>query len=151
MRSPAFSGAYPHRFGMSGLSQRENSNEKEKRKKNGHGSEYEKIFDIAWEAVGLTTECLVKEFSFHPTRKFRFDRALPKYKIAIEIDGGTHLQNGGRHNQDSDRLKINEAMLLGWQVIRFSGSQVKSNPRGCIYKVLEFIERSKKNDKRTAN
>ena len=139
-------GAYPHRFGMSGVSCRENSTEKEKRKKTGVRSKYEVIFKKAWDEVGPSSETLVEEFSFHPTRKWRIDFALVKYKIAIEIDGGTHLQSGGRHNQDADREKINELVLLGWQVVRFSGSQVQSSPRGCVLKVVQFIERSKKNE-----
>lgn len=61
----------------------------------------------------------VKEFVFHPTRKWRFDRAWPEQKVAVEVNGG--VWSGGRHVRGSgyikDREKVNEAQLLGWTVI----------------------------------
>lgn len=30
----------------------------------------------------------VKEFQFHPTRRWRFDYAIPAKKVAVEVDGG---------------------------------------------------------------
>ena len=58
------------------------------------------------------------EWSFHPTRKWRFDFALPELKIAIEIDGGVFT--GGRHSggigQLKDMEKMNASAELGWLV-----------------------------------
>ena len=34
----------------------------------------------------LKVDC-VKEFKFHPVRKWRFDYAVPEHKIALEVDG----------------------------------------------------------------
>lgn len=69
-----------------------------------------------------------RELAFHPTRKWRFDFAFAPLKLAIEIDGGTHTQ--GRHTRGKgyaeDCVKLNEAWLLGWNVIRFTSEQVKS-------------------------
>ena len=65
---------------------------------------------------------VVKEFIFHPTRKWRFDFAIPEYKIAIEIDGG--VWNYGRHNRAqgylADMKKFNAAASLGWIVLKFT-------------------------------
>lgn len=38
---------------------------------------------------------VVKEYLFHPTRKWRFDYAIPDHKIALEVEGG--VWTGGRH------------------------------------------------------
>ena len=67
----------------------------------------------------LKQEC-VKEFKFHPTRKWRFDYAIPEHKIAIEVEGG--VWTGGRHTSPQgflgDMEKYNTATLMGWRVFR---------------------------------
>lgn len=64
----------------------------------------------------------VKEFKFHPTRKWRFDYALPEYKVAVEIDGGVWTQ--GRHTRPqgyiNDLEKFNEAAAMGWLILKFT-------------------------------
>lgn len=65
------------------------------------------------------TEC-IKEYAFHPTRRWRFDYALPEYKVAIEVEGGVWVS--GRHINPKgflgDMEKYNEATRLGWYLIR---------------------------------
>lgn len=60
-------------------------------------------------------------YIFHPTRKWKFDFALPEYKIAVEYEGGTY--SGGGHTRGahywSDCIKYREAALLGWVVLRY--------------------------------
>jgi hypothetical protein len=65
----------------------------------------------------------VNEYRFHPTRGWRFDRAWPPIKVAVEIEGGIWMKNGrGAHTAKSNFLrdleKYNAAALLGWRVIR---------------------------------
>lgn len=76
-----------------------------------------------------------KEYRFHPSRKWRFDYAIPKYKIAIEIQGG--IWTMGRHVRGvgylSDMEKFNEAQLLGWIVLMVTPQQMKEK----IYTILE--------------
>lgn len=64
----------------------------------------------------------VREFRFHPTRKWRFDYAIPVLKIAIECDGG--VWTGGRHVSPQgylkDMEKFNAAAELGWVVLKFT-------------------------------
>jgi very-short-patch-repair endonuclease len=67
----------------------------------------------------LKVEC-VKEFKFHPVRKWRFDYAIPEHKIALEVEGG--VWSGGRHTRPQGFLgdieKYNTATLMGWRVFR---------------------------------
>lgn len=64
----------------------------------------------------------VEEFKFHPTRRFRFDFAFPKQKIAVEVDGSIWVK--GRHNfgkgMVADYVKLNQATLLGWRILRYT-------------------------------
>lgn len=62
----------------------------------------------------------VKEHKFHPDRRWRFDYAIPEYKIALEVEGGVWTQ--GRHTRSQgflgDMEKYNTATLMGWRVFR---------------------------------
>lgn len=88
-----------------------------------------------WEALFLfqcrafKVPAPVREYRFNfPERQWRFDFAWPIIMLAVEIDGAVHRQ--GRHTRgagfEADIVKLNEALLLGWAVLRFSGGQVKS-------------------------
>lgn len=63
-----------------------------------------------------------REFLFHPTRKWRFDFAYPKIKVAIECEGA--IWSFGRHTRGSgfvkDCDKYNSAALLGWRVLKYT-------------------------------
>lgn len=67
----------------------------------------------------LKVEC-VKEYKFHPKRRWRFDYAIPEYKIALEVEGGVWTQ--GRHTRPvgflGDVEKYNTATLMGWRLFR---------------------------------
>lgn len=62
------------------------------------------------------------EYKFHPTRRWRFDYACEKLKIAVEIEGNVFAY--GRHNSPmgyiKDLEKYNTATAMGWSVIRFT-------------------------------
>jgi len=68
----------------------------------------------------------VREYRFHPVRRWRFDFAF-EGKIAAEIEGGTYSR--GRHTRGSgfikDCEKYNTAAAMGWRVFRFPGEMVK--------------------------
>ena len=82
------------------------------------------------------------EHQFHPTRRWRFDFAIPSIKLAIEYNG--HGSTGGGHigrhatitGMSGDCEKLNEAQRLGWRVIQFTA--------------LHFAEASRKKHKLTA-
>jgi very-short-patch-repair endonuclease len=72
-----------------------------------------------------------------PGRRFRFDFAWPARLLAVEVDGGTWT--GGRHTRgkgyEGDCEKANEAICLGWRVLRVTTAQVSSG------QALAWIER----------
>ena len=69
---------------------------------------------------------LVKEYRFHPSRKWRADYAIPAAKVLIELEGG--LWSGGRHTRAGGYLadieKYNAATMLGFCVLRLGTGQV---------------------------
>jgi len=91
-----------------------------------------------------------REYEFHPTRKWRFDFAWLRAGVdeqgcpytaangglAVEVDGGS--RTGGRHVRGSgyeeDARKLNEAALLGWQVLRFTSEMVRSLEAASVVK-----------------
>lgn len=76
----------------------------------------------------MKEEC-VKELKFHPTRKWRFDYAIPAHKIAVEVEGG--VWTGGRHTSPkgflNDIEKYNTATLMGWRVFRTTPDELCTN------------------------
>ena len=71
---------------------------------------------------------MVEEFQFHPTRKWRFDFALPQMKCAIEMDGGTFQSVRTGHSSGVGlrawREKNNAAMTAGWRVWHYAPEEV---------------------------
>lgn len=69
-----------------------------------------------------------QEHQFALPRKWRFDYAWVKEKIAIEKEGGVWTH--GRHTRGqgfiNDLEKYNAAQLLGWRVFRFTPKQFDS-------------------------
>jgi len=80
----------------------------------------------------------VRELKFHPRRKWRFDFAWPDLMLAVEVEGGA--ESHGTANKQGvirksghltvsgfrkDCEKYNEAEILGWHVLRFSGAMIK--------------------------
>lgn len=61
------------------------------------------------------------------SRKWRFDFAMPDYKIALEVEGGTWGRS--RHTSSTgfakDCEKYNAATKQGWQVYRLVPALIK--------------------------
>ena len=81
----------------------------------------------------------VREWRFHPVRRWRFDFAIFE-NYAIEVEGG---QFTGGHKRgraaDTDCEKFNEATILGWRVLRFTTGQVV---RGEAFPVIQQLWQS---------
>lgn len=88
--------------------------------------DYSGFVTLCEKEIGITP---VMELKFHPVRKWRFDFAFPYQKIALEVEGG--IWTGGRHTRGSGFLgdieKYNQAVCLGWSVLRTIPSQLETN------------------------
>lgn len=84
-------------------------------------SEGEAALAAALEAEKIPGWDLTTEYQFHPERLWRFDFAFPSQKLAIEVDGRGHF----RGKMATDYEKQNEAVRLGWRVLRFPAGQKK--------------------------
>lgn len=81
---------------------------------------------------------LVEEYKFLTKRKFRFDYAIPKYKVAIEQEGGVYIS--GRHTRGSgyvkDMEKYNLASINNWLLLRYTPKQIRQNPIKVIQEII---------------
>lgn len=88
-------------------------------------STIEELFSLHCKAHNLHP---VREFKFHPVRRWRFDFAFPERMVAVECEGA--VWTNGRHTRGSgfvaDMEKYNNAAALGWFVFRFDANAVKS-------------------------
>jgi hypothetical protein len=70
----------------------------------------------------------VRQFKFHPKRRWKTDFAFPDLKIIIECEGGVFTR--GRHTSPvgftADCLKYDHAAAMGFFVYRFTGAQIRS-------------------------
>lgn len=96
----------------------QSNHKKSKARKTGNSQKLRDVFTVLCFS-DLHVEC-VKEFKFHPTRRWRFDYAIPEHKIAVEVEGG--VWTNGRHTRPQGFLgdieKYNTATLMGWRVFR---------------------------------
>lgn len=60
------------------------------------------------------------EYTFHPTRKWRYDYAWVDKRVCLEVEGGVWM--AGRHSRGAGMLKdmekYNAAACLGWRVLK---------------------------------
>jgi hypothetical protein len=78
------------------------------------------------------------EFYFSTERAYRFDYAIPEYKIAIEQEGGIHMKGNSGHSSGTgiqrDMDKNNLALSQGWVIIRRTPDQI------CTTETIELIK-----------
>lgn len=131
-------------------------------------SDLERAFDTQFIVLGQDLPRPETNFVFAKPRKFAFDRAWPKHKVAVELEGiyrgstsitchncstqvrarnndgslGKVLRMYGWHQRysrfKSDKEKYNLAILYGWFVIRFIHDDVHGDPFGMV----EFIRKT---------
>lgn len=70
-----------------------------------------------------------------PVGPYRADLAIPHVKIAIEADGADYHQDKARDKKRDDYFRSQ-----GWQVLRFTGSQIHRDPEGCGRVVKEALD-----------
>lgn len=81
---------------------------------------------------------VVTEYRFHPERRWRFDYAWPDKKIALEQEGGVWIRGGHTTGKGIERdiEKYNEAIRLGWYVVRATPRMIQ---RGDIFSLLDYL------------
>jgi hypothetical protein len=81
-----------------------------------------------WLRQALDIPPPIREYQFHPERKWRFDFAWAAWRLAVEIEGVTAA--GGRHQRiggfKADLEKYGAAFSLGWRVYRCDSAMVSS-------------------------
>lgn len=80
----------------------------------------------------------VTEFMFHPSRKWRFDYAFVKEKLAVEYQGGVYFDAKSGHStvrgMENDCIKFSTAASFGWRVMPINAGMVL---RGEALKLVE--------------
>lgn len=93
-------------------------------------------FERMWESIGGPT--LTPEHRFTPERKWRFDYAHLRTKIAVEVEGIT--RQGGRHQRfdgyQADCEKYFEATAAGWTVFRLTGNLITEARLRAIHRTI---------------
>ena len=86
--------------------------------------DYVGMISSALKILGVEHE---REYKFLHDRRFKFDIALPKQKIAVEFEGG--IFSGGRHTRgkgySNDAKKYNLAAMHGWKLLRYTSAEVQ--------------------------
>ena len=112
-------------------------------------------FADAWERYGFSGSDMVKEYAFHPERKWRLDFAWPSCRLGVEIHGFGAGGRAGGHQAIAglaeDCTKAREAALCDWLVISFTSRCVGSqaNARDAVELVCKLIERRHNETQRT--
>ena len=101
-----------------------------------------------WEKFAEDQSQPVRQYVFHPTRKWKFDFAWPEYLVAVEIDGG--LFQGGDKPQATghrsitgvmrDMEKSNAAQLAGWLVLRFHSKDLDDHHQAVVSMVKQALK-----------
>jgi very-short-patch-repair endonuclease len=91
-------------------------------------SEWEALFAKQLKDAGLPLGKAQYQFAACIGRRYKADRAWPKERLIVEIQGG--IFNGGRHARgvgyENDLERNALATALGWRVMGFSPRHVKS-------------------------
>lgn len=83
----------------------------------------------------------VKELKFCSTRKFRFDYALPQFKIAIEYEGLCKQHQGGHQSIEgfsNNCEKYNIACIEGWRLLRYTNRNFKNFENDLIQLLIKL-------------
>lgn len=112
-------------------------------------SELEEKLDNMLNAISIIEEIpeWERQYKFSTERKFLFDFAWPKYKFAVEVQGGTWAN--GAHSRGTGLNKDFEknfyAICNGWRVLYVSVNHIENKEAvGWIVKILKRFQRAEK-------
>lgn len=72
---------------------------------------------------------------------YRYDFALPDYKLLIESQGSGY-GHSHRHQQHRDYKKNNDALKLGWRVMYFPSAMIGKYPQAVVDDILDVTGRA---------
>ena len=72
----------------------------------------------------------------HPLGPFVLDFACFKHQLAVEADGGQHVDS----EDDQSRTRWIEAQ--GWRVLRFWNNEILTNPLGVTEMIVRALEKA---------
>lgn len=84
-------------------------------------------------AIGLSA---IRSKIQSPPKCYKVDLADPETKLAIEVDGNSHLTKKWRF---LDARKTEILSLIGWSVLRFTNQEVDRDQIGCAEKIASTI------------
>lgn len=89
-------------------------------------------FEALWTQFGGPE--LTPEYRFDKTRRWRFDYALPRHLVAIELEGGIHKRKGHASPEGyiKDCRKYNAAAGDGWWVFRLASGMMNEEDVGQV-------------------
>ena len=99
-------------------------------------------FEATWNLVAPKNIAFVREHRFHATRKWRFDLAFVKQRVAVELEGGIFHGRTGHSSvtgMKRDMEKYNAATLGGWRVLRYHAQDLRDRPVQVVEEVLFAI------------
>jgi len=71
-------------------------------------------------------------------KKYRVDFLIPSKKVIIELYGYQHHNTKAKITKDAERERY--LQRVGYQVIRFTGTEVFKDVRKCVYEVLSLAK-----------
>lgn len=105
-------------------------------------SELETLFARGFSLLAPEASTPVREYTFAPPRRWRFDFAWPEARVAVEVEGGTW--DRGRHTRGAgyagDCAKYNAAVLGGWRVLRFTSDMLYSDLKACVAQTVALLD-----------
>lgn len=104
-------------------------------------SDLEAAFDFHWRV--LAGPELESEVKLCPARDWRFDRFHRGAGVIVEIEGGTRLRGGGRHNRadgfEDDCVKYNWAQTVGYALFRLTSRMILDDATVHLPPIIEAI------------
>lgn len=87
---------------------------------------------------------LESEFAFKKGWRWKFDFCHKEARVGIEMEGGTFTE--GRHVRGKgyrgDCEKYNQAVMMGWKLLRFTSDMLADDPMGCCEMIANLIVKS---------
>lgn len=97
-----------------------------------------------WHELGYPDSDITRQYRFHPSRRWVFDFAFPSRRVAIEVDGRAKKGQFGGHQSvigvRRDCEKANNAIKLGWYVLRLPTSDITTKAEDGTPLIETFIE-----------